>query len=183
MSRTIKSIESSGAALAALCLAGVASQANAATVTVPFPIAHDSNTATNIAIDSSTPQFVYDSYVDTTYITGAQKANFNTQNSGLIAASLNNGSPTVDPSLVYSSGSTQVSYKNGLEGSGYVQLAFLNGSGIEEFGFASFNEFGDLVSITYEPAAATPLPASWALFVGGTGMLGLLARRRRKAAA
>lgn len=184
MSRTI---ESSGAALAALCVAGMSSQAGAATVVMPIFVAHDSNTSTNIAVDSSTPQFTYNSYLDTfptgdDTTTSIQKANFGTQNSGLIATSGNGGSPTVDPTLTYVPNNVQVSKYDSLQGSGYVQLAFLNQSGIQEFGFASFNEFGDLVSITYETAdpSAVPLPASWALFTGGAGMLGMVAQRRRR---
>jgi hypothetical protein len=178
MSRTI---ESSGAALAALCIAGVSSQANAATISV-F-LAHDSDIKTNIAIDSATPQFFYDSY--NFFGSGPQKADFGTQNSGLIATSGNNGVAVVDPTLTYVPATVNVSKNDSLEGSGFVQLAFISDTG-QEYGYASFNEFGDLVSITGDitsvnlTQAEVPLPASWALFTGGVAMLGLVAQRRRR---
>jgi hypothetical protein len=186
MSRTI---ESSGAALAALCLAGVSSQANAATVTIPVSILHDSNVYTNIAIDSATPQFFYNSYIYNKYPFYGQEADFGTQNSGQIAASGNAGTNSVDSALTYGNSTTEVSYKNLLTGTGYVQISFFDElSNQTEYGYASFNQFGDLVSITGDissvtlnaVANTTPLPASWALFTGGAALMGAVAQRRRR---
>jgi hypothetical protein len=177
----VKTFQTSSATLAALCIAGVSSHANAATVTVPDFIAFNSNTSTDIAIDSTTPQFYYSSATDPTY-TSKYDASLYTQNTGLIASSGAYGVGTVDPTLSYAPGSAQVAYKNGLEGSGYVQLAFLNSNDQEEFGFASFDGSGDLLSITYQPAAA-PLPSSWTLLIAGLGVLGVMAHRRRRVAA
>jgi len=174
MSRTIKPIETSGAALAALCIAGLSSQAHAATVTVPFFVAHDSNVTTNIAIDSSTTNFFYDSYQALD-----QKADFGSTGTGLTADNGANGSNTTSPYSHYTPNSSYTVSDGGvLQGSGYIQFSLFNDHGDQEYGFASFNSSGDLLSYTYE--TATPLPAAWTMFVGGTAMLGLVARRRRR---
>jgi len=178
MSRTI---ETSGAALAALCIAGMPSQANATVVTVNDFLAYNSGTDTPLSIDSSTANFFYNSY----FFYG-QKADFGSTGSGLTANNGVNGSATTDP---YVGGYTPyssytVSNDSGtLQGTGYIQFSLFNDHGDQEYGYASFDSAGDLLSYTYETAAATPLPAAWAMFVGGTAMLGLVARRRRKAAA
>jgi len=175
-------LESSGAALAALCIAGVPSQANATIVTVNDFLAYNSNNATDLFIDSSTANFVYNSYTF-----AGQKADFGSIGSGLTANNGLNGSPTTAP---YAGGYTvfssyTVAEPFGLQGTGYIQFSLFNDSNVQEYGYASFDSNGSLVSYTYETAAAaaTPLPASWAMLVGGTAMLGLVARRRRRKAA
>jgi hypothetical protein len=56
--------------------------------------------------------------------------------------------------------------------------AFVNGSGTT---FLTPNQFVD--DITFDVAAATPLPAALPLFAGGLGALGLIGWRRKKKAA
>lgn len=174
MSRTI---ESSGAALAALCIAGMTSQANAATVTVNLNLGVANGVNSPIAIDSATPQFFYDS--DLTI----KETYFGAQNSGMLSSAGLTTSAVIDPDPAhYVLGPDRIKVA-GFVGTvtGFIQLSFLNDSNVREFGYATITN-GDLVSITYETAdiIATPLPASWALLTGGVGMLGLAARRRRR---
>jgi hypothetical protein len=186
MSRRIRSIESSSAALAVLCIAGASSHANAATISAFV----DSETYgnTSIAIDSSTAQFSYNVFLSSPFFSypgGDQKATFNTAlgSSGQIGPT---NIAAVNPSASYSSGADTAAKNGSSLGTAYIQLAFLNGLGQQEYAFASFNSQGDLVSITGDinsvtlSAVAAPLPAAWALFVSGAGLLGCAAKRRRR---
>lgn len=183
MSPTIKSFESSGTALAALCIAGMSSHANASTVTVDLNLNYASDLYTSIAIDSATPQFYYNSEVS------QYKTYFGTLNSGMLATSLLAGSPDIDSSLTYvpKPSGIKVAGLSGLQ-TGYIQLSWLNDSSVQEYGYATFTGgnldsiTGNDITVTSESVANTPLPASWALFVGGVGLLGLVAKRRRRKA-
>jgi hypothetical protein len=182
--RTMKAFETSSAALAALCIAGIPSHAKASSVTVTLDLGYNEHVfiPSDIAIDSTIPQFVYDSYLGGKF-NECCDANFGTLSSGLIASSGINGVGAIDPALTYSPSGFLVSDKGALQGSGFVQLAFLNSRDQEEFGFASFDGSGDLLSITYQPAVtATPLPKSWLLLISGLGAIGLATRRRRRVA-
>jgi|SRR5215831_3357393 len=177
MSLSIKTIETPGAALAALCLAGAASQANATTVTVDLNLSFFSGPNTPIAIDSTTAQFFY-SNVDFKSFVG-------TQNSGMFASSGLGGSAAIDSSLTYAPNPSGIKVAGLGSSTGFIQLSFLTDTNVQEFGFATITD-GTLVSITYDDITpnTTPLPAAWALFVGGAGMLGMAAAcRRRKIAA
>jgi len=178
-----RKLESSGAALAALCIVGVSSQANATTISIS-DITHDQLHRTDIAIDSSTAQFYYDSFITSplgSYPGGDVKANFGAYGS---AGIFTPGQSTPDPALAYSGGSTTV-YKSGSTAlTGYVNLAFTNGAAQQEYAVATFSN-GDLISIgdvttVTESVSSTPLPASWALLVSGSAVFGLIATRRRR---
>src|SRR5665213_1044602 len=159
MSRTLKSLESSGAALAALCIAGV-SQAGATTVNYS-DITHGQLHKTDIAIDSSTAQFYYDSVITAPinidnpppgpsihYPGGDLKASFGSYGAGALGAQLT-GLPSVDPAGTYTSSTADTVFKTGTDAvnfTGYIQLQFLVGSS-EKYGYASFED-GDLKSIT-----------------------------------
>jgi hypothetical protein len=177
MSRTI---ETSGAALAALCIAGVSSQANAATVTYDLNLPYNSGLETEIGIDSTTPQFNYNSE------TANYKTVVGTMNSGAFASSGLSGSAAIDSSLTYAPNHPGLKVA-GLDGlfTGYVQLAWTNDSNVQEYGYATFTG-GDLTSITGDITSvtltnvATPLPASWALLASGSAVFGLIATRRRR---
>ena len=185
----MKVFETSSATLAALCIAGISSQANATPVTFPDFIAYNSGTDTTIVINSTNPQFYYDSSFKYAGPYSGYDASFGTLNSGLIALSGASGVGTVDPTLSYpTTGGIQVSSKGSPDGTGYIQLAFLNSSDQEEYGFASFDSNGDFLSITgnflsvtYQ--TATPLPPSWMLLIAGLGVLGAVTHRRRRVAA
>lgn len=135
------------------------------------------------------PQFYYDSSFKYAGPYSGYDASFGTLNSGLIALSGASGVGTVDPTLSYpTTGGIQVSSKGSPDGTGYIQLAFLNSSDQEEYGFASFDSNGDFLSITgnflsvtYQ--TATPLPPSWMLLIAGLGVLGAVTHRRRRVAA
>ena len=189
MSRAINSVKSLGFVLAALCIAGAPLCAQAATVTVNLNLGHASLTRTDIAVDSSTPQFFYESFVTEPLIApdgtvldlgGVLIANFGSQNSGRLTPGPGG---FFDPSLFYGGGAITVSV-NHLSPSSYlfIHLKFLNGLGQTEYGYAQFNSNGDLEEIRYEQAAAvaTPLPATSALFISGVAMFGYAARRRKR---
>jgi hypothetical protein len=177
-SRTIKPIESSGAVLAALCIAGLSPQAHASTVTVNLNLNYDTDLYTNIAIDSMTPQFYYDAEASNV------KDYFGTQSSGEFASNGLSGTDQINSGLTYAAtpGGLKVAGLDGLF-TGYLQLSWFSDSNVQEYGYATFTA-GDLTSITGNDISvtlsSTPLPASWALFVGGLGMLGLAAQRRRR---
>ncbi len=157
------------ATLAALGVTGFATTANAALVTITENLPFDSGNYTDIAIDSSTPQFYYDSFKGVT--------TFGTQNSGAIAAG--NSSATIDPTASYASGSEK---EAGLAGNYYshIQLSFENDDGVTEYGYASFTRDGSLKSITYDSVSAVPEPSSWALLIAGAGLTGAVMHRRKR---
>jgi hypothetical protein len=178
----VKGFETSSAALAALCIAGVSSHANASTLAIPLD--YNTGQSIDIAIDSTTPQFNYDSTKYLGYV-----ATFSTLNSGGFAPSGVNGVNAIDSSLTYSPsppGGLGVAYKGETGSPFYVQLAFYNSDHQEEFGYASFDNVGDLASITCsecnsdETFVVTPLPSTWLPFISGLGALGFAAAQRRR---
>src|SRR5215471_4841561 len=140
MSLSIKTIETPGAALAALCIAGAGS-ANATTVTVDLNLSFFSGPNTPIAIDSTTPQFFY-SNVDFKSFVG-------TQNSGMFASSGLSGSAAIDSSLTYAPNPSGIKVAGLGSSTGFIQLSFLTDTSVQEFGFATITD-GTLVSITYD---------------------------------
>ena len=182
----VKGFETSSAALAALCIAGVSSHANASTLAIPLD--YNTGQSIDIAIDSTIPQFNYDSkqYPD------GHVATFSTLSSGLFGSGVD-GVAMSNSSLSYSAsppGGLFVSnfFNKGAPtgNSGYVQLAFYNSDHQEEFGYASFDNVGDLASITCSEcnsdvtSVVTPLPSTWLLLISGLGALGFAAAQRRR---
>jgi len=173
----VKLSNQTSTALAALGLVGTAGSAHAALVTETYDLLPALNTTDEISVDSSSPQYYYQNYKDSLI--------FGTNNGGYIATTGKFGSATADPSLTYN---TSTSVLIALFGSiypstGYINLEFVNGVGVTEYGYATINTTtGELETITYETSSSptVPEPSTWALLITGAGMLGFASRRWRR---
>lgn len=177
--------------MAALGVAGIASQANASVTVVTLDYAYNTGHDQSITLDGAgSSQFFYDSVrtrhghrPDYTY---TYNAYFGTDDnllkgvSGEIATTGVNGVAAIDPNLTYQKDplGLQVSNNGTLLGSGFVNLEFNTGSNTPEiYGYASFDLSGDLETITY---GSVPEPSTWALLIAGAGVVGIATRRRRR---
>jgi hypothetical protein len=186
----MKGMKTSVATLAALGVAGLASNAKATTyVGISPPLDYASGQTYDIAVDSSTAQFVYRSDIAFPY----KYASFSTVNSG----EFNSASVSANPAAFDTTSSDYSSDPSGVGvafalifgpasgATGYLDLQFTNGDNQTEWGYASFDS-GDLTGITTQGGdgvvtiTAVPEPSTWALLIAGAGVVGVAARRQRR---
>jgi hypothetical protein len=82
--------------------------------------------------------------------------------------------------IPYSNGDNYLGLRATLAGTDYYGYAFTTDTTLRSFGFDSTpNTAFTLNTSTAVPPAAVPEPVSWAMFIGGFGMIGATMRRRK----
>ena len=182
--------------LAALGVVGFTAPANATAnlVTIDENLSYDSGNSTDITLDGGTlayyekvavPQFSFSAE----YNTSANTELINNAKSAGVYVSGDTGTTAISPDYNYDStvGDGIVTHSGAVSsGISYISIEFQNSAGNEEYGYASLDPNGGLESITYQPysaSSAVPEPASWAMLIGGFGVVGAAKRRRRRTVA